>query len=341
MAAAAGLLAAHESRPSLARVRSALTDWAHSGTTPGPCGTAPACTVSKGLDLFGSLMSLPGVGLDLVDVNDTTTDGNQRTSRDAANAVTGEITVVDPSRPDRFTAPDGVVDMRDFRRFRDAWLQTCLIGPTAGCPALADIDLDGSATHPKKDLNLNGCVFERLAPSVTACPPVEGVYPRFDFNGDGRLTLGDAVDMPFDACGCSRVRSDLGGPAHGSPGPPEPVGKRRRSAHRRTARRVDAVGRRRGPLAGAPHRCHRPDGHGDRRSHRHRALHHPFRRRRRHRRRQRPRRGRSPVATRRPASRRRSQHRDRGSRSPGRGGSPSRRLRHHRGLGGSLRGRTP
>ena len=153
------------------------------------------------MDAFWSLLSLDGAATDLVDVNDTSLDGNRRTVRDAGNVVTSDYTVVDPGDLDRFTAPDGRVDMRDFRRYRDAWLQGCLAAPTAGCPASGDIALDGAPNHPKKDLNQNGCVTDHPAAGITLCPPEEAVFSRFDFNGDGKLTLDGTAPMPFDATG--------------------------------------------------------------------------------------------------------------------------------------------
>jgi hypothetical protein len=59
--------------------------------------------------------------------------------------------------------------MRDFRRFRDALLQL---------EASIDLDLDGAADHPARDLDLDG---------VVRAPDLENVFPRYDFNGDGRI----------------------------------------------------------------------------------------------------------------------------------------------------------
>ncbi|MGE0553526.1 MAG: S8 family serine peptidase [Gemmatimonadales bacterium] len=92
----------------------------------------------------------------LVDVDDGTADGDERVRPDGS-LNTGEA-----------STPDGTIDMRDFRRFRDWYLQA------TGAAAV----LDGPADHPKKDLNGDGVVEAAAA---------ENLYPRGDFNGDGVL----------------------------------------------------------------------------------------------------------------------------------------------------------
>jgi hypothetical protein len=67
-------------------------------------------------------------------------------------------------------AGDGSIDMSDFRRWRDWLLQ---VENPAG------LTLDGSANHPKKDVNGDGSV---------GTPAQENLYPRGDFNGDGQLS---------------------------------------------------------------------------------------------------------------------------------------------------------
>ncbi len=101
------------------------------------------------------------------------------------------------------TAPDGLVDMRDFRRFRDAWLQLCVAEPgnDPGCPS-GSILLDGDPQAPKRDLNFDGCAQPKaMPPAHGPCRNNESVQPRFDFNGDGRLTLADPMPMPLTADG--------------------------------------------------------------------------------------------------------------------------------------------
>lgn len=94
----------------------------------------------------------------LVDVDDGTADGNRRVLPNGAiDTATARVA-------------DGRVDMRDFRRFRDWYLQI----------NNANAVLDGPAQHPKKDLNGDGIV----EPAFGA----ENVYPRGDFNGDGIIS---------------------------------------------------------------------------------------------------------------------------------------------------------
>ncbi len=152
-------------------------------------GTAPAKRVPSAprLDVFASLLSLPEAVDHLVDVNDASADGNRRIERTLAP----DGTVIET--PDEtiggaegaMTAPDGRVDLRDLRRFRDAWLQTCQTDMAGSdCPDRALIELDGDADHPKRDLNGDGCVY-----GTPDCPTPEHAYPRFDFNGDGLIAF--------------------------------------------------------------------------------------------------------------------------------------------------------
>lgn len=119
----------------------------------------------------------------LVDVDDGTLDGNLRK----------DLPVHFSEEPDKIHTydgrrGDGLVDMRDFRVFRDAWLQ--VTGQTN--------HLDGSPTHFKRDLNGDGRVFDQpVSPphpapyynhvGASAPPLPEEVYSRFDFNGNGLL----------------------------------------------------------------------------------------------------------------------------------------------------------
>ncbi|HVR34753.1 MAG TPA: S8/S53 family peptidase [Methylomirabilota bacterium] len=117
----------------------------------------------------------------LVDVDDGTLDGNLRQE------------LMDFSEdPDAIHTPDGrrgdgVVNMKDFRVFRDAWLQV---------NDEADY-LDGPPAHFKRDLNFDGLVFNQaVSPphptpynigSRTDAPLIEKTYSRYDYNGNGRL----------------------------------------------------------------------------------------------------------------------------------------------------------
>ena len=191
------MLSRHSSAPSLTEVRNAIVNWAvpTSGGGAGPH-----------IDAFASLLSLPGAAKELVDVNDYSTDGNARVFRDAsghlvrdANGNVLQNGTFDPADGADMTAPDGVVDMRDFRRFRDAWLQLCADNHDALCPSGTELVLlDGADDAPKRDLNFDGCSQPRTS---GPCRNDETLYPRFDFNGDGKLTLNDPMPMPLNADG--------------------------------------------------------------------------------------------------------------------------------------------
>jgi hypothetical protein len=113
----------------------------------------------------------------LLDVDDGTPDGNTRLDLRSQSPVSGEVA----------GARDGRIDMRDFRVFRDQLLQAS---------GREDARLDGAASHPKRDLNGDG---------VAGAPPEENVYPRTDFNGDGRLTLHDSVAVAGVVRGARRT----------------------------------------------------------------------------------------------------------------------------------------
>jgi Subtilase family len=98
---------------------------------------------------------------DLTDIDDGTPDGNQR----IAAGTTADFLNEDVDGNGGLG--DGQVDLSDFRRWRDALLQ--IENPSS-------LTLDGSATHPKKDLNGDGIIG------------VEGLDPQADFNGDGQVS---------------------------------------------------------------------------------------------------------------------------------------------------------
>jgi uncharacterized repeat protein (TIGR01451 family) len=152
------------------------------------------------LDVYSSLLGLPSdVGIDaLLDVNDLSHDGNRRVARDDRGAPTGEDRIMGNARTTA-SAPDGAIDMRDFRRYRDGWLDFC--SGEARCPDVDQISLDGSATHPKKDMNLDGC----FVLSLPSCGNLEGIFARVDFNGDGTL-LDRQFPVLLDATGAPTAR---------------------------------------------------------------------------------------------------------------------------------------
>lgn len=133
-------------------------------------GVAVAGGASDRIDAFAAAMDIDRINGDdavlrmLLDIDDGTPDGNQRLLVGTSIDFAGEDADGDGG------VGDGRVDMSDFRRFRDWLLQ---IENPAG------LDLDGSASHPKKDVN---------GDSDVGSPAEENVYPRGDFNGDGRLS---------------------------------------------------------------------------------------------------------------------------------------------------------
>jgi Ca2+-binding RTX toxin-like protein len=160
------------------------------------------------LDAFASVLAGTGAAKELVDVSDPTKDGNRRIAytRQTDGSLLETPDHIFSGVAGAFTAPDGYVDMRDFRRFRDAWLQLCAEpGRQLGaCPAAAEIKLDGAVDHPKKDLNLDRCVFIIGPPpnrDPRGCRAEESWFSRFDFNGDGSVTTGLARLLPLRANG--------------------------------------------------------------------------------------------------------------------------------------------
>ena len=190
-----GYLLAYDPSLDIPTLRNAIIGTARADTT----GAAPR------IDAFAALMSLPGAARALVDINDMSPDGNRRVVLGRDNTELASDTVfsqeTDPSTGKPYlTAPDGKIDMRDFRRFRDAWLQVCQDAPAPGpgCPSApaTNIVLNGVDLHVKKDLNFDGCVYLPAADDPNKCITPETEYPRFDFNGDGFLSIADLDVLP-------------------------------------------------------------------------------------------------------------------------------------------------
>jgi hypothetical protein len=163
-------------------------------------------TTTPRLDVFEAAVTLPGVLERLLDVNGPLYDGNDRIIYGDDGSVLG----VDDARASataggpRYSAPDGRVDLRDFRVFRDAFLDGCRRGDltSPACPPAGRIALDGNVYHPKFDTNLDGCI---RGEGVVGCDRSELLYSRLDFNGDGflddrpvrfPLTAGGAIAPP-------------------------------------------------------------------------------------------------------------------------------------------------
>ncbi len=186
VAGVAGLALAADPTLGALELKQLLLRWARADTTDG---------AMPRVDAFATVLSLPDAARRLVDVNDPSADGNRRVIRSAAGV---SVDIVSATDPEAFTEPDGVVDLRDFRRFRDSWLLRCSISPEAGCPTA--IVLDGTDDHPKRDLNLDGCIA-LVAPAEGLGCPSELTFPRTDFNGDGTISSSATSLMPLDANG--------------------------------------------------------------------------------------------------------------------------------------------
>ena len=186
-----GYILAYNPDLTIPLIRHYLLDFARADTTD---------DAKPRIDAFASMMAIPGAAKDLVDVNDPTKDGNQR------------VIIGAPPNPDTVVTsnitPDGKVDMKDFRRFRDAWLQVCQ-GGGPDCPTPADIVLNGPDNHPAKDLNQDGCVAASVGLDLS-CLQSENLYPRFDFNGDGIISLSGKVKVPLKADGTPADNQDGG-----------------------------------------------------------------------------------------------------------------------------------
>jgi len=125
------------------------------------------------LDAFAAALALDSArGNDnvlrlLLDIDDGTDDGNTRIDPFDKSVVATDNPLA-----------DATIDMSDFRRWRDMVLATEL-------SLIAT--LDGAATNPKKDLNGDG---------VEGTDAEENIFPRGDFNGDGRLSRTAIARVP-------------------------------------------------------------------------------------------------------------------------------------------------
>ncbi|MCD6282276.1 S8 family serine peptidase [bacterium] len=188
-----GLIAAlWKLKPDLnvAQIRTLITDPDYSVPTSG--GTKPridAFAAAMGIDVLQGNKLLQK---SLVDVDDGTLDGNLRVDPFSGDVI---ITITTPAGDSR--RGDGHITMRDFRAWRDAYLQV------NGDDLPWEVSLDGPSTHFKKDLNFDGAIGEVAVspphpvdipvPTALTNVPDENVYPRYDFNGDGEIAYGDEV----------------------------------------------------------------------------------------------------------------------------------------------------
>ena len=170
------------------QVREKLETWAVNDVT----FTAPR------IDAYATLMSLPEAHKAMVDVNDPSKDGNRRMVLERGN-VEGALDGVLSSTSGHFTDPDGHVDMRDFRRFRDSYLQTTTDGST----------LNGPPSHEKRDLNFDSCTYydSPAGADADSCLANESTFARFDFNGNG--DIGRFAEAPVPTEGGPVQMTDL------------------------------------------------------------------------------------------------------------------------------------
>ena len=150
-----------------------------------------------GIDLLQGNMVLQKA---LVDVDDGTLDGNLRLRAFATDPNPDGINTADSRRG------DGMIDMSDFRAYRDAFLHSSV---EKGSIVPGDVLLDGPLEHFKLDFNFDGCasgvdftgpdavVFSNPVspqhpvdvPATPTCTgaSLENVFSRYDFNGDGDM----------------------------------------------------------------------------------------------------------------------------------------------------------
>ncbi len=208
VAGLAGLMVGFDPNLTLDQLRTDIIAGARGDTTD---GAAPR------IDAYASMLRVPGALHALADWSDPSADGNQRVARDRNGIETSNGEMGTPSALYRLhSSPDGHVDMRDFRRFRDAVLEVCTQRLNIpGCPAANAITLDGGGSASKLDLNFDGCIN-----GFGDCEPEEA-WSRFDLNGDGVLapnattlvlnpTVG--VDVPMTDLDVFRNQYDAGTP---------------------------------------------------------------------------------------------------------------------------------
>lgn len=145
---------------------------------------APAKQPAPRIDAFGSVIRVPGALEALLDVDDGTADGNRRVVYGPGGSIRRIDAAFDAAEP---IGADRTIDEADFRVYRDAFLDMCLVRTSStGCnrPLTIGIAIDGGDGHPKRDHNRDGCAPPR------PCPTPEYFFSRADFNGDG-------VSFPF------------------------------------------------------------------------------------------------------------------------------------------------
>ncbi len=197
-----GFMSALDPSLTIEQIKDHLFTWTQADTTDG---------AESRIDAYATMLSLPGAAKALVDVNDMSKDGNRRVilgppDPDNLGGVNLGLDMtsssdIDPSTGTWYrTHSDGIINMRDFRRFRDVRLQLCKMLPpgTGNCIDIGNpdsIQLNGPSDHPKRDLNFDRCVNQ--GPDDFDCPTSENIFPRFDFNGDGVFSRSAVSAVPL------------------------------------------------------------------------------------------------------------------------------------------------
>ena len=157
----------------------------------GPAPMIDAFSAATGIDLLRSNQAIQKSLVDVDNGVDEDLDGNasaDRSDLDDDENTTEAFTPIAP--PERLG--DGTINMKDFRVFRDAYLQVSAkeTDPQTGqlYVSPSDVSLDGG----DKDLNQDG----QVSAGTTNNNADENIYPRFDFNGTGRIDPDGARTSP-------------------------------------------------------------------------------------------------------------------------------------------------
>lgn len=163
-------------RPNDLGIHNIITILRDTGRTPAGPVARPA---NRAIDAFQAVKAIDNftggtlvVKKALLNIDDGTKDGCDRTIEADSHGP-----VADDNANGTYQEDEIIINMADFRRFRDGFLQ--LLGRGAA--------LNGPADSRKRDLNEDDVVEEDYVK--------ENVYPRADFNGDGLITPADLNEM--------------------------------------------------------------------------------------------------------------------------------------------------
>jgi len=175
------LLATYPTIPAPTMTRNVVRDLLIAQGVPVPNSNAPSVDAFATLLSADALMGSDFVLRSLLDVDDGTADGNTRVDLTTGTELISTV-----------VGGDRVINMADFRRWRDWRLQSEIFTGTS---------INGRPDHPARDLNGDG-VF---TPDQT----VENIYPRGDFNGDGRISSTATRTMPAATGGGAQTDLDV------------------------------------------------------------------------------------------------------------------------------------